>query len=223
MLTRPVMFDNAQMRALLPGDVVVGGEQISALTTAGAGTLTAALLIAGIIRRTGPAGVFNDTTDSAQNIINAIISAYFVGTGAVSPAGVPIGTTWRLRYSNTVAFAGTVVAGAGVTLGVNTATINASSVKDFLLTVLNGTPTQVYAATTTNASAVITGLTQAQTQNLSVGMVVSGTGIQAASTILSVQPGIGVTLSLNATATATLVALTFSPSVQIDGLGQGLL
>jgi hypothetical protein len=54
-------------------------------------------------------------------------------------------------------------------------------------------------------------------------MLVTGTGIPASTTVLSVQPGVGVTLSANATATNNPVALTFSPRYTVLGLGQGLL
>lgn len=223
MLLRPVVVDNLMQRPVAPGDVLIGGEQInSTLTTVGAGTILGNQLISGIINRTGPTGAFTDTTDSAQNIINSILSNVYLATGANTPLGVPVGTTFRVSYINSVAFAMTLAAGSGVTLGANT-NVSASSVKDYLVTVTNGTPTQVYAATTTNASAVITGLNTAQTQNLSVGQAVSGTGIAANSVIVSVQPGVGVTLNNNATASGQLVALTFSPTVRIDSLGQKLL
>jgi Zn-dependent alcohol dehydrogenase len=91
-----------------------------------------------------------------------------------------------------------------------------------LIKITNGTPTQVYAATTTNSSKVMTGLTQAQTSQLSVGMAVSGTGIAASSTIASVQPGTGVTLNNNMTATATNIAITFAPTVSITAITQAI-
>jgi hypothetical protein len=50
---------------------------------------------------------------------------------------------------------------------------------------------------------------------------VSGTGISGGTTVLSVQPGVGVTLSANATATGTLVALTFAPRIEFRGIGTG--
>jgi hypothetical protein len=222
MLIRPIVVDNLMQRAVSPGDVLIGGEQINSLTTVGAGTITGAMLVSGILNRTGPTAGYTDTTDSAQNIINSILANTYIATGANTPLGVPTGTTFRLSYINSVAFAMTLAAGTGVTLGANV-NVSASSVKDYLVTVTNGTPTQVYAATTTNGSAVITGLNASQTQNLSVGQAVTGTGIAANSVIVSVQPGVGVTLNNNATASGTLVALTFSPTVRIDSLGQKLL
>lgn len=220
-----VVYDGGLQRPALPGDVAAWAEIIAALTTVGAGTLTAPLLLSGIINRTGPVAGYIDTTDTAANIIAAMVSNYNYQstalTGVSSGVAAPLGMSVRLRIINTVAFANTMAAGTGVTL-VN-GTINASSVKEYLLQVTNGTPQQVFAANQTNASAVITGLSQFQTSQLSVGMLVTGTNIPASTTVISIQTGIGVTLSANATATLALNALTFAPTVTMTGLGQGLL
>lgn len=225
-VSKPLIMDGNIPRLIAQGDVLAGAEIISALTTAGAGILTGALLVSGIINRTGPAGVFNDTTDSAANIVNALLGSQNFQTSAVTgiSGGVAVqsGTTVRLRILNTVAFAETLVAGVGVTLAGNTVNA-ASSFRDYLIQVTNGTPTQTFAANQTNASAVITGLNQFQTSQLSVGMLVTGTSIPAAATIIGIQPGIGVTLSAAATATLALNALTFSPTVTIQGLGGGAI
>lgn len=224
---RPIISDGSLNRAIQPGDVLLGGEVIQPLTTVGAGTLTALLLASGLIYRTGPVGAFTDTTDTSANIINQIVAQYNYSTQSVSGLSsgnaVQNGTTVRVRYMNSVAFVGTIAAGTGVTLGNNATTVNASSVKDFLITVTNGTPQQVFACSTTNASAVVTGLSQFQTSQLTPGMLVTGTGIPASTTIASIQNGVGVTLSANATATNVLTALTFNPTIRLDGLGQGLL
>jgi len=225
MQVSPVVYDGGLQRKVYPGDLVTGAETINAsLTTAGAGTITAALLTSGILSRSGPGAGYTDTTDTASNIINALLGNYNYSTAAVtgvsSGAGVQPGTTFRLSYINTVAQAMTLAAGTGVTLGSNV-NCAASSVKDYLVTVTNGTPAQTFAATTTNGSAVVTGLNLFQTSQLSVGMLVTGTGVSG--TVISVQPGTGVTLSANASATGTNVAITFAPTVRIDSLGQKLL
>lgn len=214
-----VVFDNSAQRVLVPGDIVNGNEAIQVNSTAGAATLTVQQILGPILRRSGPGAGFNDTTPTAEQIIQGILQGSYLGSGNLGPAGVPTGSTWRLRIINEVAFAETIVAGTGVTLAGTTANA-ASSIKDYLFTILNGTPTQVFAATTTNASAVITGLTAAQTQLLSPGMAVTGTGIPGSTTVLSVQPGVGVTLSANATASGSLVALTFAPRVEMRAIGQ---
>ncbi len=215
-IAKTLIQDGALVRQVTQGDILAGGETINAtLTTAGAGTILGSQLTAGILSRSGPGGAFNDTTDTAANIIAAML-------GGLGNTGIQNGTTMRLSYINTVAFAMTLVAGTGVTLGSNV-NCAASSVKDYLITVTNGTPTSVQVCNTTNASAVVTGMTQAQTSQLSVGQLVSGTGISGGTTVLSIQSGTGVTLSANATATNVTVALTFNPTVTINSLGQKLL
>jgi hypothetical protein len=207
-LVKPTVYDNGFQRRQSQGDLAGAAEVVSTLTTAGAGALTGAILATNILSRTGPGGAVADTTDTAANIITAI------GNGQA-------GDTWRLRYINNVAFALTVTGVTGVT--VTNGVVNASSVKDFLLTLTNATPSSVAVGTTTNASAAVTGMTAAQTALISPGQLVSGTGIAGGTTVLAVNPGVGVTLSANATTTGTLVALTFSPTVTVLGLGQMLL
>jgi len=222
---KPVIYDGSLQRQLYPGDVLGGAEVITNNATVGSTTLPASQLISGILNRTGSTGVFTDTTDTAANIIAALVAQYsyqqsptngLAGGNAVQP-----GLSVRLRYINAVAFAATIAAGTGVTLGANSATVNASSVKDYLLQVTNGTPQQTFAVNQTNGSAVLTGLTQFQTAQLSVGQLVTGSGLSG--NIISIQSGVGVTLSANASSTLILNAATFSPTVTITGLGQGLL
>lgn len=208
-LVKPTVYDGSFQRRMAQGDVAAAAEVPATLTTVGAGTLTGALLANNILTRTGPTAAFNETTDTAAGILAAVM-------GLGNPSA---GDSWRLRYENTVAFIATLIAGVGVTL-VGTTTVAASSMKDFLITLTNATPPSIAAANTTNASAIVTGMTQAQTALVSVGQLVTGTGISASTTVLSVQPGVGVTLSANATATNSLVALTFSPTVTIKSLGQ---
>lgn len=237
-------------RRIFPGDLVAGGENILAgsITTVGAGVLTAAAIATGIIRRTGPVGGFTDTTDTAANIINALLC----GSGQISPDCVP-GTSFRLLYINTVAQAMTFAAGTGVVAGTGTLNVAASNVREYLVTVLNTSPVQIYQCATSNSGTTYTGpgaplnstltVSQVVTFNLPInavslpelgsngltgttlitpGMSVSGTGISAGTTVIGVIQGVGgitgVTLSAAATATNTSVALTFGPTVQFDGL-----
>ena len=201
------------------GEVIGGAEVAGVLTTAGAGTLTAALLINSLLNRTGPTAGFTDTTDTAANIIAALAGQNFVGTGSPGGAGgVQPGTTWRLRYVNGVAYAMTLAAGTGVTIA--TGNVTASYIKDYLLTVTNGTPQQIFVANVDGSTAVITGMTQSQTNLLSVGMLVTGTGIAASSNIISIQPGVGVTLNNNTTVANTSAIVTFNPTVTMTGIGQ---
>jgi hypothetical protein len=74
-----------------------------AISTAGAGTLTAAALVSGLIMRTGPTGAYTDTTATATEILAAM----------TDPA---VGDSFDFYHVNGVAQACTFAAGAGVTL-----------------------------------------------------------------------------------------------------------
>lgn len=220
---KPMVRDAATVRQAFPGDLLLGTETLSTVSTAGAGTLTGANLLAGILVRTGPTAGFTDTLPDASAIISALIAnSQYSGSGAQTPNGVDVGTTFRLRYLNTVAYAGTLAAGTGVTLSGSTG-INASSVKDYLVRVNNGTPQAVLAGNTTSSSTLVSGLSAAQLQSLSPGMNVSGTGIPSGAKVISANLNGNCVLSTAATATGSLVALTFNPDVTIVGLGQGTL
>lgn len=75
----------------------------TAITTAGAGTLTASALAGGIIVRSGPTGAYTDTTDTAALILAALSD----------PA---VGETFEVTIKNTTAFNETVAGGSGVTI-----------------------------------------------------------------------------------------------------------
>lgn len=102
-----ILNTNGVLSVVLPGR----GAPV-AITTAGAGTLTAASIVAGVIMRSGPTGAYNDTTDTATAIL-ALLD---------NPS---VGTSWDFTIVNGVAFAGTMVAGGGITLAGVTA--NAAS------------------------------------------------------------------------------------------------
>ncbi len=209
MLVKPrVNVDNFS-RPVSIGDLLGAAEIITSLATAGAGTLTGAILATNILSRTGPTGAVADTVDVATNIIAAIPKA-------------SSGDSYRLRYINNVAYAITVTAATGVT--VTSGVVNASSVKDFLVQITNATPQSVVpGCVTTNSSKIITGMTQAQTDAISIGQLMTGTGAGSGAKVVGIQPGIGVTVDVNSSATATGITMTFSPTVSITGLGQGLL
>lgn len=75
----------------------------TAITTIGAGVLTAAALVGGQIVRTGPVAAYSDTTDTAANIVAAITN-------------YQVGQTFFIRIKNATAFTQTIVAGTGITL-----------------------------------------------------------------------------------------------------------
>lgn len=221
-LAKPVVYDGRLQRSMSPGDTLSQGELVQTLTTAQLSTLSGANMLGPLIYSTTAVAAISAVVPSAADLITAASSG--LGNSGIEP-----GTTWRLRVANAVAAATTAAVvtlsatantGATVTHGV----VNCASVKDFLVTVTNGTPAQTYAVNSTSGSAVLTGLTAAQTATLSVGMVVTTNALNVqAATIISVQPGVGVTLSGNANATSTGTSLTFSPSYTVFGIGQGLV
>lgn len=91
---------------MVPSGVSAMASQ-GTLTTVGAGTLTAALMLMTDILRSGPTGAFTDTTDTAANIQSA-----WTGAGQ--------GSSFVLTYQNTTAFAATIAGGTGVTISGNT-------------------------------------------------------------------------------------------------------
>lgn len=216
-IAKAVIYNGGLQQQIMPGDVLAAAEVIPATIVTNAITISAVILAAGFIQRT-VTGAGTDTIDSAANIITGITS----GFGLV---GIQNGTTWRVKWLNNAAFVITVQATANTGVTVVNGTINASSVKEFIVTIVNGTPAATVTGNTTNASAVITGMDTTETGILSAGMIVTNAinGLQG-TTILSVQPGVGVTLSGNANATSTTqVGINFSPVITVTGIGQGLL
>lgn len=218
MILKPIVYDGGLQRQVTIGDVVGGAEIIPATLTANALTVTGAILSNGIVQRTtSAAGIA--TIDTAANIIAAL-------SGGLNVSSIQNGSTFRVRWMQTAAFTDTLTAantGVTVTNGI----VNASSVKDFLVTVVNGSPAKstVNSLVTTNASAVVTGFNAADISAITPGMVVTNAvaGLQA-STVLGVNlTNNSVTLSGNANASLTGQALTFSPVIAIAGIGQGLL
>lgn len=235
MLVRQMVNANeVTPRMIMPGDILAGGESAlaGAIATVGAGTWTGAAIATGIINRTGSTAGYTDTTDTAANILTAI-------AGDAWAAVVVPGQTFRLIVQNTVAFALTWAAGTGVLTGNGTLNIAASLVREYLITVLNTTPVQLHQCATTNGSAVVTfvlatgqvalgiGPFATNANGITPGASVTGTGIPTSTTILGVTLGVGgitgVTLSANATATSTGVALTFGPTVQFDSIRSSTL
>lgn len=78
-------------------------ESITALTTVGAGTITAASIVNGVTARSGPTAAFTDTTDTAAAIIAAQNNAM-------------VGQSWEWTYQNNVPFTATFTGGVGITL-----------------------------------------------------------------------------------------------------------
>lgn len=93
----------------------------TALSTVGAGTLTAAAITGGLITRSGSTSAFTDTSDTAANIIAALPNAQ-------------VGQSFPLEITNTTAFPETIAGGAGVTVSGLAGPIPANSTAKFLVT-----------------------------------------------------------------------------------------
>ena len=83
----------------------VGTPQSTALTTVGAGTITAGGIAGGTTTRSGPTAAFTDTTDTAANII-----------AASENLGAGVGASMLYRYVNNSAWPATLAGGSNVTL-----------------------------------------------------------------------------------------------------------
>lgn len=214
----PTVYDGQLQRKVAPGDLVGGAEILPATIATQNTTVTGAQLALGLINRSaGAAGT--DTLDTAANILLAM-------SGGIGNVGFQPGTTFRCRWLQTAAFAITVAATANTGVTVTLGTVNASSVKEFLFTWVNGTPAVTVAGTTVNASAVVSGFTAAQLAGVTVGMIVTNAvaGLQG-QTVIAVNAAAGtLTFSGNANATnATAVAINLSPVLTCQGIGQGLI
>jgi hypothetical protein len=218
MLALPIVNYNGAKAPLAPADILAGGEVILATTTTQPETVTGAMLM-NSIRYRSPAAPSADVLDTAANIITAIQSA--IG------GPIPPGLTWRHRVvmltANAITYSAT--ANTGVTVDAiagNQAVVAASSFKDFLVTIVNGTPVRNVPCLTTNASAVLSGIAASDIANLSVGMIVTNAVVgQQGNTIIGINAAAGtVTMSGNSNATNASVPtnFVFSPVVKFTGI-----
>lgn len=100
---------------------------VAAITAVGAATLTAANLLTTNILRSGPAGAFADTFDTAANIATAAFA----------------GAAWNIDYVNNSASVATLTAGTGVTLAGASPAIPANSLATLLVQVISPTAVTV--------------------------------------------------------------------------------
>lgn len=226
MLVRRAVFDSAGTQRMANlGDLVVTHEVVPAAVTATTSTVTGAQLAQGIILLS-PTAAATHTFDSAANIVAALAPFYSYNPNAQVVAGttvysqIPDNTSFRCTFVVSTAFAVTLNSTANTGVTVNRGTIAASSSKDVLITVRNGSAAQTVQGNTTNASATVGGFTTAQLNSLSVGMIVTNAvaNLQG-QTITSINYNAGtVTMSGNANATATGSTINFSPVVVVDVL-----
>lgn len=111
--------------AALAADTVLPPLKNTAISTVGAGTLTAAALVGGVITRSGSTAAFSDATDTAIAIV-AALAAYVANESQL------------VYIRNTTSFDQTITAGAGVTLS-GTMVVPGQSVGVYLMTITSAT------------------------------------------------------------------------------------
>lgn len=215
MFARPLVSDGGLNRQLNVGDLVSTQEPPIPATDTTNTTLSytpAMMLVNTYVRN--PAGVSTDTFPTAD----ALISALSQGAGL---NGLQNGMSFRWRILNLSAnlLTGAVTANTGATMV--RGNVLASTTKDFLIQITNGTPLNTAInISSTNASAVLSGFTAAQLALLSQGQVVTNAiAGQQGNTILGINYAAGtVTMSGNSNTTAAGQSFTFSPTYTITGL-----
>jgi len=214
-LVTPVVYDGGMQRRFYSGDLISLFEPAVPATDTTNTTLalTAAMLLNSSTYVRNPAGVSTDTFPTADALITAI-------SGGLGAIGIPPGMSFRWRVINLSAnlITGAVTANTGVTLV--RGTVPASTTKDFLIIITNGTPLLTCAnITPTNGNAILAGFTPAQIAALSVGMVVTNSvANQQGNTIIGVNAtALTVTMSGNSNS-GTAASFTFSPTYSVTGL-----
>lgn len=197
----------------------------TAISTVGAGTLTAAGLVGGIITRTGPVAAYTDTTATAVQIV-AALAAYVEGS------------TFFVYIRNNTAFTQTLAAGSGVTI-TGTLIVPPNSEGTYLMTIVSETAVTLFQVATvpltTKALEVITTLSTVGAGTITAagiaGGVTSRTGSQSgtpftdttatADLIIAAQPNVRVGDSWEYTyqnTTNAVATLTGGTGVTVSGI-----
>lgn len=193
------------VRAQMPGDVLMSQLLPTAITTAGDGSITTNGMLNGLITRSGPPADYADTLPTVAALC------------AACPQ-LSAGDAFSFMIQNGVAYVNTVTTNTGWTL-TGTTTVIASNTREYLVRMTSTKATRVVSATTTNGDATLTAVSADDIKNLQPGMVASGTGIASGATILSLNPqALTIELSANCTATGTTVAVTFNPTATLLGV-----
>ncbi len=141
----------------------------TAITTNGAGTLTAAAMTGGVITRSGSTAAYTDTTATAAQLNTA---KTVNGTAPAYPA------SWLMYVKNTVAFNETIAAGSGVTVS-GVSIIPPNSIGVFLVSLTSATAATVVGLgagplTTAPVSAITTYNNTDGTGTLAAAAIVGG-------------------------------------------------
>jgi hypothetical protein len=206
------MLGRPQLRvygAEIPGSAgyrSLSGRRRLSDATAGNITLPVAGLLAGWIDRSGPGAGYADVFPAADAILAAL-------------PDLTRGDSFDVIITSSVAFANTITAGTGITLA-GTTSVAASSGRQYLITLLSEPKrSRVMPGSTTNASPTLTNIATSELANIGVGMLVTGTNVPAATSVVGVNLATGtVTMSANATGTADLTAFTFTPQFEVRGM-----
>lgn len=212
-------------RAQLPGDVIAAMPTAVALTTAGNGSITAAMVAAGFIRRSGPSGAFTDTLPTSEQIAS-LLRGFGLTSEWVSGLGIP------LRIYNSVAQALTlaVPSNEGISLstsvfGTSTA-VAASKWRDYFIELASApVPSLIVTGATTNGSKKLLLDSEAAAGAVVPGMSVYGTGVGASAKVTHVIYGTSgikeVWVDTNSTADGAAIVLSFKPTVVVHSLAAG--
>ncbi len=213
---KAVIYDGGLQRTIETGDILATSEPVIPATDTTKTTLsyTAGMLLNSSVYVRNPAGVSTDTFPTADALVTALANI----NGIV---GIPRLFSFRWRVINLSAnlLTGAVTANTGVTMV--RGNVLASTTKDFLIQITNGTPLQICTnISSTNANAVLTGFTDAQIKALSIGQVVTNVVAgQQGNTIIGINAANNsVTMSGNSNTTTTGLSFTFSPTYTITGL-----
>lgn len=209
------MLGRAQLRTMgaetpqASGYRPLSGRRRVTDATAGNLNIPVAALLGGWLDRSGPGAGYADVFPSADAILSAVPE-------------LSLGDSFEFWVTSSVAFTNTPTVGVGITLA-GTTTVTANSTRTYLATVLSeNRRARIIPGSSTNASPILTALAIEELKNVGMGMLVTGTNIPAATSVIAINYNLGtVTLSANATGTASLTAFTFTPQIEIRGVSSG--
>ena len=224
-ITRNAVYESGLQRRSLPGDNPAVGFVAAPLTTVGAGAITAAMLVAGNLRRTGPTGAYTDTLPTAEQICAALRG--FSSLGEFIP-----GMGFVFRHINTVAYAATIAvpASSGISLSTSvfsTVTANAASQwRDYFIELGSApVPAKQFSARTINGSKRIIFDAALPAGSIVNGMSVYGTGVGASAKVSNMiysASGIAeVLVDVNSTADGSSINISFTPTIVVHSVGAG--
>ena len=224
---RPSVYSGGMQRQNSIGDVLLTGAIATAVTTAGAASLTAAAVLGGVIRRSGPAAGFTDTWPTAEQICAAL-------RGHGNNADHVPGLGFSLRYINTVAQANTMAVPANEGISLSTATFSsvvncpASSYKDYFVELVSApVPAISVTGATFNGTKRLLLAAEAAPGSIVPGMSVYGTGVGASAKVTNLIYGTAgikeVWVDVASSADGSNIILSLKPTVVVHSTGSGAL